>query len=58
MKLANETKTLEPFPLKSKPYYLNKKKTSNLFSLALISDKYRVFMDTAINNAFYVFDEE
>ena len=51
-------KGLRDFPLSSQPYYLNKKKTSNLLSLALISDEYRVFMDTAINNAFYVFDEE
>ena len=52
------TEDLRAYPLSTKPYYLNKKTTSNLLSLALISDEYRVFMDTAIDNAFYVFDEE
>ena len=52
------TEDLRTYPLSSQLYYLNKKKTSNLLSLELISDEYRVFMETAIDNAFYVFDEK
>ena len=39
-------------------YYYDPDSMANLLLLALISKTNRVYMDTAINNAFYVFDEE
>ena len=39
-------------------YYYAPNSMANLLSLTLISKVNCVYMDTAINNAFYVFDEE
>ena len=45
-------------PLPKDNYYYNPNVMANLLLLALISKTNRVYMDTAIDNAFYVFDEE
>ena len=45
-------------PLPKDDYYYDPDAMANLLLLALISKTNRVYMDTAIDNAFYVFDEE
>jgi len=45
-------------PLPSKGYYFYPKGVANILSLALIAKTKRVFMDTAIDDAFYVFNED
>ena len=45
-------------PLPKDDYYYDPDAIANLLSLALISKTNRVYMDTAIDSAFYVFDEE
>ena len=56
--VAELTDELNNVPLSSKSYYLNKENAANILLLSMLSDEYRVFMDTAIDNAFYVFDDE
>jgi hypothetical protein len=50
--------TLKSLPLPSKGYYYYPKGVANILSLALLAKTKRVVMDTAIENAFYVFNED
>jgi hypothetical protein len=45
-------------PLPSDGYYYCPKGVANILSLAMIAEEKRVVMDTAIDNAFYVFNED
>jgi hypothetical protein len=49
---------LNLFPLPSDGYYYYLKGVANILSLAMIAEEKRVVMDTAIDNAFYVFFNE
>ena len=49
---------LENLPLPKNNYYYDPNFMANLLLLALISKTNCVYMDTAIDNAFYVFDQE
>jgi hypothetical protein len=49
---------LELLPLPSDGYYFYPKGVANILSLAMIAETKRVVMDTAIDNAFYVFNED
>jgi hypothetical protein len=50
--------TLKSLPLPSEGYYYYPKGVANKLSLALLAKTKRVVMDTAIENAFYVFNED
>jgi hypothetical protein len=50
--------TLKSLPLPSEGYYYYPKGVANILSLALLAKTKRVLMDTAIKNAFYVFNED
>jgi hypothetical protein len=54
-RLCNDLNIL---PLPSKGYYYYPKGVANILSLAMIAETKRVVMDTAIDNAFYVFNED
>jgi hypothetical protein len=56
--LGHLCKDLDTLPLPSKGYYFYPKGVANILSLALIAKTKRVFMDTAIDDAFYVFNED
>jgi hypothetical protein len=45
-------------PLPSEGYYYYPKGVANILSLAMIAETKRVVMDTAIDNAVYVFNED
>jgi hypothetical protein len=49
---------LDTLPLPSNGYYFYPKGVANILSLALIAKTKRVFMDSAIGNAIYVFNED
>ena len=49
---------LGDLPLPKDDYYYSPNSMANILSLAMISKTNRVYMDTAIDNAFYVFDGE
>jgi hypothetical protein len=49
---------LNMLPLPSKGYYFYPKGVANILSLTMIAETKRVVMDTAIDNAFYVFNED
>jgi hypothetical protein len=49
---------LQILPLPSDGYYFYPKGVANILSLAMIAETKRVVMDTAIDNAFYVFSED
>jgi hypothetical protein len=49
---------LDILPLPSKGYYYYPKGVANILSLAMITETKRVVMDTAIDNEFYVFNED
>jgi hypothetical protein len=49
---------LEVLPLPSEGYFFYPKGVANILSLAMIAETKRVVMDTAIDNAFYVFNED
>jgi hypothetical protein len=49
---------LNILPLPSEGYYFYPKGVANILSLAMIAETKRVVMDTAIDNAFYVFNED
>jgi hypothetical protein len=49
---------LQLLPLPSDGYYYYPKGVANILSLAMIAETKRVVMDTAIDNAFYVFNED
>jgi hypothetical protein len=49
---------LNILPLPSKGYYYYPKGVANILSLAMIAETKRVVMDTAIDNASYVFNED
>jgi hypothetical protein len=51
-------KDLHSLPLPSDGYYYYPKGVANILSLAMIAETKRVVMDTAIDNAFYVFNED
>jgi hypothetical protein len=57
-KLGNLCTDLEMLPLPSNGYYFYPKGVANILSLAMIAETKRVVMDTAIDNAFYVFNED
>jgi hypothetical protein len=50
--------TLKSLPLPSEGYYYYPKGVANILSLALLAKTKRAVMDTAIKNAFYVFNED
>jgi hypothetical protein len=50
--------SLKSLPLPSEGYYYYPKGVANISSLALLAKTKRVVMDTAIENAFYVFNED
>jgi hypothetical protein len=50
--------TLKSLPLPSEGYYYYPKGVANILSLALLAKTKRVVTDTAIGNAFYVFNED
>jgi hypothetical protein len=50
--------SLKSLPLPHDGYYFYPKGVANILSLALLAKKKRVIMDTAIENAFYVFNED
>ena len=47
---------LGDLPLPKDDYYYSPNSMANILLLALVSKTNHVYMDTAINNAFYVFD--
>jgi hypothetical protein len=49
---------LNTLPLPSDGYYFYPKGVANILSLALLAETKRVFMDSAIDNAIYVFNED
>ena len=49
---------LNTLPLPSEGYYFYPNGVANILSLAMIAETKRVVMDTAIDNAFYVFNED
>ena len=49
---------LDMLPLPSNGYYFYPNGVANILSLAMIAETKRVVMDTAIDNAFYVFNED
>jgi hypothetical protein len=49
---------LNSLPLPTDGYYFYPKGVANILSLAMITETKRVVMDTAIDNAFYVFNED
>jgi hypothetical protein len=49
---------LNTLPLPSEGYYYYPNGVANILSLAMIADTKRVFMDSAIDNAIYVFNED
>jgi hypothetical protein len=49
---------LNTLPLPSDGYYFYPKGVANILSLALIAETKRVFMDSAIDDAIYVFNED
>jgi hypothetical protein len=49
---------LNLLPLPSDGYYFYPKGVANILPLAMIAEEKRVVMDTAIDNAFYVFNED
>jgi hypothetical protein len=49
---------LKSLPLPSEGCYYYPKGVANILSLALLAKTKRVVMDTAIENAFYVFNED
>jgi hypothetical protein len=49
---------LKLLPLPSDGYYFYPNGVANILSLAMIAETKRVVMDTAIDNAFYVFNED
>jgi hypothetical protein len=49
---------LKLLPLPSDGYYFYPNGVANILSLAMIAETERVVMDTAIDNAFYVFNED
>jgi hypothetical protein len=49
---------LNLLPLPSDGYYYYPKGVANILSLAMIAEEKRVVMDTAIDNAYYVFNED
>jgi hypothetical protein len=49
---------LTALPLPSDGYYYYPNGVANILSLAMIAESKRVVMDTAIDNAFYVFNED
>jgi hypothetical protein len=49
---------LKSLPLPSEGYYYYPKGVTNILSLALLAKTKRVVMDTAIDSAFYVFNED
>jgi hypothetical protein len=57
-KLGNLCDDLMTLPLPSEGYYYYPKGVANILSLAMIAETKRVVMDTAIDNAFYVFNED
>jgi hypothetical protein len=50
--------SLKSLPLPHDGYYFYPKGVANILSLALLAKTKRVVMDTAIENAFYVFNED
>jgi hypothetical protein len=54
-RLCNDPNAL---PLPSEGYYFYPKGVANILSLAMIADSKRVVMDTAIDDAIYVFNED
>ena len=57
-KKGSLNRSLGDLPLPKDDYYYSPDSMANILSLALISKTNRVYMDTAIDNAFYVFDGE
>ena len=55
---GNLNRELGDLPLPKDDYYYLSNSMANILSLAMISKTNRVYMDTAIDNAFYVFDGE
>jgi hypothetical protein len=49
---------LNTLPLPSEGYYYYPKGVANILSLAMVADTKRVVMDSAIDNAIYVFNED
>jgi hypothetical protein len=49
---------LDLLSLPSEGYYYYPKGVANILSLAMIAETKRVVMDNAIDNAFYVFNED
>jgi hypothetical protein len=56
--LGRLCKDLDILPLHSKGYYFYPRGVANTLSLAMIAKTKRVVMDTAIDDAFYVFNED
>ena len=57
-KKGSLNRELGDLPLPKDDYYYSPNSMANILSLAMISKTNRVYMDTAIDNAFYVFDGE
>jgi hypothetical protein len=49
---------LRNLPLPTKDYFFHPTGVANLLSLARVSKEHRVFLDTSIDNAFYVYDDD
>jgi hypothetical protein len=49
--------TSSSLPLPQDNLHLHKDGVANLLSLALLSESHRVFLDTRIDNAFYVYKD-
>jgi hypothetical protein len=57
-KISRLCNDLNALPLPSEGYYFYPKGVTNILSLAMISDTKRVVMDTAIDDAIYVFNKD
>ena len=57
-KKGSLNRELGDLPLPKDDYYYLPNSMANILSLAMISKTNHVYMDTAIDNAFYVFDGE
>ena len=56
--LERLTSNLGDLPLPTSDYYYSPSSMANILSLATLSKSHQIYMDTNLDNAFYVFDEK
>lgn len=55
--IGNLTSDLGALPLPDSDYYYSPDGMVNILSLAILSKTHRIYMDTAVDNAFYMFNK-